>query len=57
MKTDIEIKTEIRYWQGVLDGLKLVGKDKGDVTVNDAIVKAQASLDMLNWVLAVTDKS
>jgi hypothetical protein len=49
MKTEAEIKAEIRYFEGVLNGLDCIG----DKTNAEEVEKnAQAKLDILKWVLA-----
>ena len=47
MKTVTEINTEIRYWQGMLEGLKSGGVEPG----KEKIVQAETTLRTLQWVL------
>ncbi len=49
MKTEAEIKSEIRYWEGFLAGLR-AAKVKGQAEM--AKVKAEANIESLVWLLA-----
>ncbi|MBA7528822.1 hypothetical protein ES705_21012 [subsurface metagenome] len=54
MKSEAVIKAEVRYWDGVLAGLKNVKPDLDDKvdTIDKMAVVAGASVTRLNWVLA-----
>jgi hypothetical protein len=47
MKTVTEINTEMRYWQGMLEGLKTGGGDPP----KEKIVQVETTLHTLQWVL------
>lgn len=47
MRTVTEINTEIRYWQGMLEGLK----SSGGEPPKEKIVQAETTLKTLQWIL------
>ena len=58
MKSEAEIRAELRYWEGRLEGLKAANKDLSDRadTQDKKAVEAAASAMSLRWVLAETTK-
>ena len=59
MKSEAEIKAELRYWEGKLKGLRAGAGEKLNVeadTTDKKVVEAMASAMALEWVLAETKK-
>jgi len=58
MKSEAEIKAELRYWQGMAEGLRGANEEltgKAD-TAEKKVVEAEASAMTLRWVLTETKK-
>lgn len=49
-QVDVQIKTEIRYWQGILEGLRISSSSKD---VEKTKTEAECRLSTLRWVLTL----
>ncbi|MBA7641728.1 hypothetical protein ES703_49413 [subsurface metagenome] len=58
MKSEAEIRAEVRYWEGVLRGLQDAVSNLSDKidTSEKRAVEARASVMSLNWVLLDSKK-
>ena len=58
MRSIEDIRSEVRYWEGVLEWLKATNKDLSVIsdTIEKKAVQALASATILRWVLSETKK-